>query len=77
MKATITVTNRNYTAEESFALAQHHGGDDGEGLPDQIQDAVNASPWKWEDIDSGDWILVCDGELKNIGYGANPVIVES
>lgn len=77
MKARITVTNRSFTAEESLAIAQHHGGDDGDGMPTPVQEAMSDSDHTWEDVDNGDWILVCDGEVKNIGYGANPVIVES
>lgn len=77
MKATVTVLNKEYSADESLAIAQHHGGDDGDGMPDEIVDAVNASTLKWSNIEGGDWIVVCDGEVKSVGPGVNPVIVES
>lgn len=61
----ISVTNTSYTAHESFALSQHHGGE-GQGHPDVIQQLVD----DWDAIDSGEWLMVVDGELHNLGLTA-------
>lgn len=73
MEIDIGILNESYTAEEEFVMYQTSG--DPSELPDAIKEVITLA--EAEDLDSGDWITLVDGEIVSSGSHTHPFLIHA
>jgi hypothetical protein len=73
MKVDIDYVNMGLTAEEEFLLVEYTSGKINE-LPDEVKEKMTVA--EAEDLDSGEWLMIVDGELERLG-NSHPFLIHA